>query len=323
MPAIDPRPSTDATPPISVIVATHGRAWMLPELFEALAAQELGDFEVIVTDDGSHDDTWAVLQDLAGAAPFPVYLHRHPVSRGPAAARNTAAAQARGDLLAFTDDDCRPEPGWLAAGSRAMSEARRVVVGHVKPPDGTPPLRPDQRRLLVTTWTRFETANAFYRRSDFEELGGFFEGFDGPGGEDLDLGMRALALGAEAHYEPDAVVVHPVRTLSTRGAVREAARWTGVTLVMKRHPQLRTTLLHRPWLWRKSHLWLVVGVVGVAAGRGRVWSWLAWAPWVRRKLADHGASATTVRYLPQMALVDAVETATLLRTSAANGVFIL
>lgn len=297
---------------------------MLPDLFEALAAQDaLGTFEVIVTDDGSADDTWAVLQDLAAAAPFPVELHRHPRSRGPAAARNTAAEHARGDLLAFTDDDCRPEPGWLTAGAQAMAAGRRVVVGHVKPPDGTPPLRPDQRRLHVTTWTRFETANAFYRRADFEQLGGFFDGFDGPGGEDLDLGMRALALGADAHYEPDAVVVHPVRTLSTVGAIREAARWTGVTLVMKRHPELRSTLLHRPWLWRKSHLWFVIGVATIVVGRGRPWSWLAWGPWVRRKVLDHGATPTTIRYLPQLAVVDAVEVATLLRTSAKNGVFIL
>lgn len=297
---------------------------MLPDLFAALAAQEmLGQFELVITDNGSLDDTWPVLQSLAESAPFPVRLHRLARSRGPAPGRNTAAADARGEILAFTDDDCQPQPGWLTSGFRAMSQAHRVVVGHVRAPEGTPPLRPNQRKLSVTTWTRFETANAFYRRRDFEQLGGFFEGFDNPSGEDLDLGMRAIELGAEPHYEPEAIVVHPVRTLDTRGAVREAARWTGVTLVMKRHPELRDTLLRRRWLWRKSHLWCVLGVGVVVGARGRWWSWLAWAPWVRRKLHDNGTNPTTVLYLPQMALVDAVEVATLLRTSVKNRIFII
>lgn len=323
MPPIDAQTTTDAVPEISVIVSTYGRAWMLPDLFAALAAQDmLGRFEVIVTDNGSPDDTWPVLQELAESAPFPVQLHRNAKSLGPGGGRNTGAATARGDILAFTDDDCQPQRAWLSEGVRAMSQAHRVVVGHVCPPEGTPAPRPNQRKVSVTNWTRFETANAFYRREDFERLGGFFSGFDQPSGEDLDLGMRAIALGIEAHYEPDAVVVHPVRTLDTRGAVREAARWTGVTLVMKRHPELRDTLLRKRWLWRPSHLWCVIGVGGVVAGRGRWWSWMAWAPWVRNMFRRHGANATTVKYMPQLALVDAVEVVTLLRTSIKNRIFI-
>lgn len=307
-----------------MIVSSYNRAGLLPDLFTALAEQEmLGQFELVITDNGSTDDTSAVLRELAEKAPFPVRVKRLEVSRGPAPGRNAAAADARGEILAFTDDDCRPLPGWLTAGVRAMSEGHRVVVGHVRPPDGTPPLRPNQRRLLVTTWKRFETANTFYRRADFERLGGFYEGFETPSGEDLDLGMRALALGAEGYHEPEAVVIHPIRTLTTLGAVREAARWTGVTLVMKRHPQLRDTLLRKRWLWRKSHLWCVVGVGAVVAARGRWWSWLAWAPWVRRRVNEFGASPSTLVYLPQLALVDAVEVATLLRTSAKHRIFII
>ncbi len=115
----------------SVVVATYDRPGSLARCLEALAQQELpdGSFEVIVVDDGSPTP----LQDVV--APFrermPCLLLRQP-NAGPAAARNLGCSQARGEFLAFTDDDCAPQPDWLA----------RLLEGHRRHP-----------RALLGGWT--------------------------------------------------------------------------------------------------------------------------------------------------------------------------
>ncbi|MEA2352273.1 MAG: mycofactocin glycosyltransferase, partial [Thermoleophilaceae bacterium] len=91
------------------MVPTRDRAERLPVLLEALAAQTLARdrYEVVAVDDGSADDTPRVL-----AAADVDRVVRHERSRGPAAARNSGWRAASAPLVAFTDDDCRPEPGW-------------------------------------------------------------------------------------------------------------------------------------------------------------------------------------------------------------------
>ncbi len=102
----------EITPLISVIVPTRGRPAALSECLAALAVQELpaDAFEVVVVVDGD-DDTEPTVP-----SGWPAGISRHVIRQpqaGPAAARNTGAARARGDWLAFTDDDCRPDRCWL------------------------------------------------------------------------------------------------------------------------------------------------------------------------------------------------------------------
>src|SRR5204862_5945534 len=80
-------------------------------------------FELIIVDDGASDDTWQTLQRLASSAPLTLLPLRHPANRGPAAARNLGWRSAKGPIVAFTDDDCVPQPGWLAALVAGMAEA--------------------------------------------------------------------------------------------------------------------------------------------------------------------------------------------------------
>src|SRR3954452_12468363 len=102
-------------PALSVVVATRNRADRLPRLVRALEAQEgAPPFELVVIDDASTDATSTVLAQLAASSSMRIVAHRLVDQRGPAAARNAGWRSARGELVAFTDDDCEPQPGWLA-----------------------------------------------------------------------------------------------------------------------------------------------------------------------------------------------------------------
>jgi GT2 family glycosyltransferase len=100
----------------------------------------------------------------------------------------------------------------------------------------------------------FATANCFYRRRALEQTDGFDERFRRAAGEDTDLGLRALALGGRAAYAADALVHHDVRPSEWRAAANEAWRkWIDLALVVRKHPEIRGTLLYRRVFWKRSH----------------------------------------------------------------------
>ncbi len=293
----------NAAPRVTVAVSTYGRAALLPRLFAALEAQAPAAFEVVVLDDASPDDTWETLHALAAASPLDVRLLRHETNRGPAAGRNAAWRAARADVVAFTDDDCVPQPGWLAAGLAALGDARRVVVGRTVPnPEQAANHGPFSRTLRVEDARFFQTANVFYRRADLAAAGGFDERFTKAGGEDTDLGLRVVANGAEAVFAPDAEVWHDVRPSDFRAACREAGKWVDLPLVVRRHPAVRRTLAYKRVFWKRSHATLLLVVLGVAlvaaVPKVPVGALLA-VPWVRQRWGTAP--------LPQAFVVDLLE----------------
>ena len=104
-----------AIPEISVVVSTRDREQRLRALLGALSRQTLEPdrFEVIVVDNGSEDGTARALDALAGDCRYPLTVVRRSRGDGPAPARNEGWRSARAPLVAFTDDDCEPAPGWL------------------------------------------------------------------------------------------------------------------------------------------------------------------------------------------------------------------
>lgn len=116
---------TTPTPDVTVVVPTRDRPDALASCLSALDAQTLRSFEVVVVDDASRDpDAVAVV------------VARHPCARmvrgtgaGPAAARNLGVRAARADRICFTDDDCRPEPRWLAEIDACFGRGAQVVAG--------------------------------------------------------------------------------------------------------------------------------------------------------------------------------------------------
>ena len=89
-------------PRVSVIITTHNRATLLPRAVHSVLAQTYGDYEIIVVDDGSSDDTQAVIADFEDQRIRSVRRNR---SGGASAARNTGISKSRGEYIAFLDDD--------------------------------------------------------------------------------------------------------------------------------------------------------------------------------------------------------------------------
>ncbi len=113
-----------------MIVPTYQRAQYLPHLFAAIGAQvyPAAQLELIVVDNSSTDDTEAVVDAWARALPFPMRFHRKE-NNGPAASRNVGARLAHGEVLAYTDSDCIPDPRWIVNAVRHLESGVDLVAG--------------------------------------------------------------------------------------------------------------------------------------------------------------------------------------------------
>jgi hypothetical protein len=224
-------------PAVSVIVAARDAAGTLPRTLAALADQVVdGGHEVIVVDDRSRDATG----EIARAAGLGPVLAAGGV--GPAVARNAGAATARAPILAFTDADCFPAGGWLAAGVRAL-DRHDLVQGAVAPDPTVGPGPFDRSLWVAADRGMYQTANLFLRRDLFERIGGF-ESWLGPAagkelGEDVLLGWSARRAGARAGFAPDALVHHAVHRRGAGGFVAERLRLRYLPALVARIPELR------------------------------------------------------------------------------------
>ena len=210
-------------PNVSVIVPTRNRPERLRRCLAALQQQTCprSSYEVIVIDDGSERPLDEIVR--AAESPMPVTLLRQ-ANAGPASARNTGAGRASGALLAFTDDDCEPDAGWIAAlwarheqapgamvGGRtinvlvddAYAEASQLLVDYLYQYYGV------SRARTETVGTRFFTSNNFAVPADlFREIGGFDVTFPLAAGEDREFCDRWQHHGHPLLYAPEALVRH-------------------------------------------------------------------------------------------------------------------
>jgi glycosyltransferase involved in cell wall biosynthesis len=168
-------------------------------------------FEIIVADNASTAGTQAVAAVIAGRARLTTV---HDKGAGPA--RNGGAALARGDILAFTDCDCRPDPGWLAAGVAALSQydivGGRMLVSvddreHMTPTEAFEAVFAFNNQRYVTQLGFTVTANLFCEKALFEAVGGYRVGLS----EDVEWCRRATKMGYRLGYAPLAAVSHPAR----------------------------------------------------------------------------------------------------------------
>ncbi|MEM6454906.1 MAG: glycosyltransferase [Acidobacteriota bacterium] len=242
---------------VSVIIPTYGRMDTLPEVLDAVEAQDdAPPYELIVVDDGSPDDTPRYLRQRRFRVPAQVHSQ---ANAGPAAARNRGVAAARADHVAFLGDDTVPSRGWLAAHLAARDRHARdadndrplAVIGYT----GWHP------RMTLDPFLRYineyglqfgyalidEPAdvpfNFFYtsnlslpRRCLVDEP--FDEGFPYPAWEDIECSYRLSKRGLRLVYAPTATTAHDHPTTLARFMARQEKAGFCATVFHARHPEL-------------------------------------------------------------------------------------
>lgn len=232
---LQPEPDSPP-PPISVVICTRDRSEPLARCLESVSRLSYPSFEVVLVDNAPSTDATRQL-----ARHHDVRYVEEPIP-GLNWARNRGIAEARYDIIAFTDDDVRVDPQWLHALARAFSDAAvGLVTGFVAPGSldteaeqlfelayggmakgfAARTMEPSGQRArrLLTTQHLGVGANMAFRRTALAQVGGFDTALDvgtpSHGAGDLDIFFRVLAAGHSARYAPSALVWHYHRATLT------------------------------------------------------------------------------------------------------------
>lgn len=216
---------------ISVIVPTYNSAATLPLLLDTLTAQGHDDFEIIVVDDCSTDDTALVVSN------YNIYYIRMEKNSGPAVCRNVGAHAANSDLFAFTDSDCRVDDNWLVQIENNFGDINMDVLMGRLIIDRSNYLGDSISALgfpaggslgFDRVWkvdsrcytNSLSSCNCAIKKELFDSIGGFDETFPYPGGEDSFLAYRLVQSGYKIKYCPDVIVHH-----GARDSLRSFIKW--------------------------------------------------------------------------------------------------
>jgi GT2 family glycosyltransferase len=264
---------------VTVVLHTRNRATDLRELFGRLRTQDTaGAFrhQVLVVDNGSSDDTAAVIAEAKQTSSVPLETVEEPRVGRPFAL-NTGIARASSPILAFTDDDTLPEPDWLLRGWRCLVEEDADAVGGRVLPEwcaqrpswltdevvgdigrlGLLDLGSRRLRSRDGETCRFFTSNLFLRRDAVRALGGWDVKLRYY--QDTDLLRRARAAGWAMAYEPAAVVRHKI------GADRMTPEY------FRRRRSAGAAYQAQLAGWRHRAPWVAAGRWILAVVRGEPW----------------------------------------------------
>ncbi len=250
---------------ISVVIPTYNRLPILQKCLQALETQslaaDLADYEVVVIDDGSTDDTISWLQ----AANLPHLRWFEQDHQGAAAARNLGVAKALGDVIVFIDSDLVVTEGFLQAhveallqGQQQLGHDRLFTYGSVINTNNFEQPTSEPYKITDFSAAYFATGNVAIRRHWLEQAGLFDTRFQLYGWEDLELGVRLKQLGLKLIKCPEAKGYHwhpPFALAQLPGLIdREIQRGRMGVLFYQKHPtwdvrmMIQMTWIHR-WLW--------------------------------------------------------------------------
>jgi glycosyltransferase involved in cell wall biosynthesis len=234
-------------PEISVVIPTYKRPDLLLTCLQHLELQTLDKalFEVLVVSDGPDEKTRLAVDTYNRASAMKIIYLSTPEKKGPAAARNMGWRNALSPLIAFTDDDCRPETGWLlsfinrfgdfTSGTAVVNQIELVFSGYTSVPIGS---NPTDHALNTHGLQKadFITANCACTLSALETTGGFDERYGTAWREDSDLEFNFINHGIPIIKVMDAVVVHPVREAPWGFSIREQKKGQYDALLYKKYP---------------------------------------------------------------------------------------
>jgi GT2 family glycosyltransferase len=266
---------------ISIVIPTHNRSGILVQTLNSLAVQTVPAdvYDVTVVADGCRDDTAARVRSLT--LPYAVRLIEQS-PRGAAAARNRGAAEVSSSLILFLDDDMEAMPRLIAAHLEVHAQVwRGVVMGYFSAPRASQPddifLKSidlwwnDHFSEMSSPGHRYTfrdvcTGNLSLPKELFQAAGCFDEAFLDKSGEDYELGLRLLKMGAPFRFAPQAMSVH--HYLPTIARVRQRAfdEGRGHVLMARKHPETFPALP------------LIQGVDG--GPRVQIVRWIRLRPWM-------------------------------------------
>ncbi len=210
------------TTKVSVITPVYNNASGLTQLLPALLVQDYPaeNYEIIVADNGSSDDTLTIAEQFADKYPNRMKYVVEDNIQSSYAARNRAIEVAKGTILAFTDSDCLPAPQWLSEGVKKLEESGADLAG------GKVEFSYSERQSSAELYDSItsmqvqsniedrdvaKTANLFVKADLFDKIGHFPA--QAVSGGDVIWTAKATRNGFSLVYAPEAVVTHPARAL--------------------------------------------------------------------------------------------------------------
>lgn len=265
-------------PFVSVVLCCYNGADVLPDALQALTVQKYsGEFEIIVVDDGSSDSTYEVAKSFKD-----VRVIRNKQNKGLAGSRNVGIKAAKGEIVAFTDDDCRPHDNWIQQLVAGYTKQVSGVGGEVEsaPPDNvvlryldeSKPLKPLENTLATSKKLTYRLglylkglagklpkpqsgkrsvyslvgANMSFRKEVLEAVGLFDEKFRF-GGEEEDLCKRIDELRpGTLYFNPSAKISHQYERSLRDTLRRSQAYGKGSARMFRKHKDINPVIYPFP-----------------------------------------------------------------------------
>jgi O-antigen biosynthesis protein len=238
-------------PRVSVVVCSFDGAATLDECLRSLEQLDYPDYEVILVDDGSTDNTRQI------AARFPTVRYLYQENQGLSGARNVGALVASGDVIAYTDSDCVADRRWLLYLVQTMEDQAVDAIGGPNVPPGSDawtatcvaasPGGPSHVMLDDRRAEHVPGCNMAFRRDKLLELGGFDAQFR-QAGDDVDICWRFLDAGMHIGFAPSALVWHHRRNTIRAYWKQQAGYGRSESMLQSKHPERFNRLGYSQWL---------------------------------------------------------------------------
>ena len=229
-----------ACPKVSVVVCSYDGARTLEPCLHSLMRLDYPDFEVILVDDGSTDNTPQI------ASRFPDIRYIHQTNHGLSHARNVGALAARGEIVAYTDSDCVADESWLTYLVRAMQDQNVEVIGgpNIPPPEDSwaakvvaaSPGGPSHVMIDDRLAEHVPGCNMAFRRDKLIEVGLFDEQYR-VAGDDVDICWRFIDRGYCIGYAASALVWHHRRNTLIEYLKQQKGYGRSEALLSFKHPR--------------------------------------------------------------------------------------
>lgn len=303
---------------VSIVTPVRNRKVLLRELIESLWAQTLDPelYEIVIIDDCSTDDTPSMLEELQKQSPCRLVYRAMTTHYGSVHSRNEGVRLASGNIIAFTDSDCRVTPTWLEKGLALLDANPDAAFA-------TGPIlnKPGQRVTFFSVGANalpgenpiYPLANAFYRKDIFWEVGGFDESVwlvaintTPVEYSDIDLAYRVLGQGHSNAFDDELIVYHEVLKVSPWQWLMWNLRFVQLPEFLRRYPSLRKPLLWKGPFVTPDHVLFYIAVAACIAGfTVHPWLSLMAVPYLLRMamLPGRGLSIRAWLFAPARAVI--------------------